>query len=282
MKKTHLGFMKNLRNHEFVELYNNIITSVEKQQLDDETIKTAFKRVKSHKRKLNNLTNRGRSMFAIENEKLTQTRNEYLSSLRLRVQSYLLSHIAAEREAARIIHLAIKPFGREYYVPTIVRQSSYVSNLELKLKEDEGFRKAFELLRLDDLFNTLIDLTDEIRTNHEERIKENGKDRNRRAGVKKAAYKDMKILADVVNLMAVINQHDKEKRSAIEKMIDSINATLEDSSTLLKTRITKRRNRKAVETAVQELITVQREAPRLLMEVVESGTWGSSKAPPSA
>ena len=92
----------------------------------------------------------------------------------------------------------------------------------------------------------------------------------------------MKILADVVNLMAVINQHDKEKRSAIEKMIDSINATLEDSSTLLKTRITKRRNRKAVETAVQELITVQREAPRLLMEVVESGTWGSSKAPPSA
>lgn len=52
MKEIHVNFMKDLRNHEFVELYNLIIDYTEKQQVDDINIKTAFKQVASHRIKL--------------------------------------------------------------------------------------------------------------------------------------------------------------------------------------------------------------------------------------
>src|SRR5690554_7552683 len=82
MKKLHVNFMKDLRNHEFVELYNLIINYIETQQVDDAHITTAFERVKSHQNKLQYMQKRKRSSFSIENKELTRHRNDYLISLR--------------------------------------------------------------------------------------------------------------------------------------------------------------------------------------------------------
>lgn len=264
MKKIHVNFMKDLRNHEFAEMYQNIISFIEKQNVDDVTITSAFEQVKSHQKRLHDMRRRKQSSFSIENKKLTRTRCEYISSLRLRVKSYLLSHIPAERKAALEIHTVMEAYSREFYVASIVPQTALVSGLEHKLKNSKKFREAFSMLGLDDLLTVLIDMTIEIMENYSNRINENKETQQSRAGVKEEAYRDMKTMADAINLMAVINKNDKEKMSAIEELVYYINSILKDYRTPMKSRNTKRKNRKAIEAAVQELINLQQKQQKLL------------------
>ncbi|HTN68309.1 MAG TPA: DUF6261 family protein [Dysgonamonadaceae bacterium] len=265
MEKVHVNFMKDLRNHEFVELYNIIINYIEKQEVDDANVKIAFEKVKSHRVKLLDLEKRKRSKFSIRNRKLTRKRNEYLISLRLRVQSYLLSQIPAERDAAKQIDFVIKSYGREYYVATIVPQTIFVDDMEHRLKHNKkNFREAVSLLKLNDLINTITDMTVEIMANYKQRVNEDGETKSKREGVKNAAYLDMKIMADAINFMAIVNRHNEEKKAVVEELINNIDGILKDFRTQMKSRYTKRKNRKAVETAVQELINSQRERQGLL------------------
>lgn len=264
MRKIHVNFMKDLRNHEFVELYSQIINYIEKQQMDDTNVNIAFEMVKSNEIKLLNMGVRKRSSFSIENKKLTRLRNDYLISLRLRVKSYLLSHIAAERDAAHHIHFVIKPYGKEYYVPTILPQSILADDLKEHLKHSKDFREAVSLLGLRDLIGTIIDMTAAIIVNYQLRVNESGETKSKRAGVKEAAYRDMKIMADAINFMAVINQHNEEKMIVVEELIYYINGIMKNFRTAMKLRNTKRKNRKAIDVNMMQLIKMQREKRKLL------------------
>ena len=277
MEKLHVNFMKDLRNHEFVDMYNVIINYIEKQQVDDANIKIAFERVKSHQKKLQNMQKRKRSSFALENKELTRMRNDYLISLRLRVKSFMLSPIAAERDAANLIHFVIKPYGKKYYVATILPQTILADDLADNLNQNNDFRDAVFLLGLNDLINTIIDLTMKIMTNYMQRVNETGETKSKREGVKKAAYRDMKIMADAINFTAVINEHNEEKRAVVEELIFYIDGILKDFHTPMKSRNTKRKNRKAVVEAVQELMYPQKEKRKLLPVGVGDGGNNSSK-----
>ena len=179
--------MKDLRNHEFVELYNLIINYIETQQVDDANITTAFERVKSHQNKLQNMEKRKRSSFSIENKELTRHRNDYLISLRLRVKSFLLSPNVAERDAANLIHYVLKPYGKEFYVATILPQTRLANDLEKNINENSDVKDAVSLLGLNELMDIIFDLTMEILTNYNLRVFETGETKSKRKGVKKAA-----------------------------------------------------------------------------------------------
>ena len=264
MKKLHVNFMKDLRNHEFVELYDIIISYIEKQQLNDANINIAFERVKSHKVRLFDMRKRTVSRFSIKNKKLTQQRNQYLNSLRYRVKSFMQSPISSERDAAKLIHHVIKPYGREFYVATILPQTRLVDDLEKNLKNSNKFRDAVSFLMMNDLMNFLIDTTAEIMSNYKQRVINNGEVKNRREGVRKAAYLDMKIMADTINLTAIVNRNNEEKRAIIEDIIYYIDGMLKDFRTVMRSRKTKRKNRKAIEAAVREMIHSPRMNQKLL------------------
>jgi len=97
----------------------------------------------------------------------------------------------------------------------------------------------------------------------------------------------MKIMADAINFMAVINEQDEEKMTIVEELIYYIDGMLKDFRTAMRSRNTKRKNRKAVATAVLKLASVQRGKKRKLLvgEVnpsTSSGTvhsTGSGTAP---
>ncbi len=264
MKKIHVNFMKDLRNHEFVELYNLIINYIEKQQVDDTNITTAFERMKCHRKKLQNMQKRKRSSFSIENKELTRHRNDYLMSLRLRVKSFLLSPIVAERDAANLIQFVLKPYGKEFYVATILPQTRLANDLENNINESSDFKDAVSLLGLNELMDTIFDLTMEIMINYNLRVFETGETKSKRSGVKKAAYRDMKIMADAINFMAVINEQDEEKMAIVEELVYYIDGILKDFRTAMRSRNTKRKNRKAVATAMMKLASMKREERKLL------------------
>lgn len=266
MEKVHVNFMNDLRNHEFVELYNIIINYIEKQEVDDVNVKIAFEGVKSHRIKLSNMGKRKHSKFSIKNKKLTHLRNEYLNSLRYGIKSCLLSHIPAMRVAAKQVHFATKLYGREYYVATILPQTRLVDDLENRLKNDKSFKEAVLFLKLDDLLNTIFDITVDIMANYNKRVMKNAETKTKREGVKQAAYHDMKIMADAINFTASVNQHNEEKKVIVEELIDNIDGILKDFLTPMKSRNTKRKNQKVVGAAVQNLINPQEVQQNLVPE----------------
>ena len=81
----------------------------------------------------------------------------------------------------------------------------------------------------------------------------------------------MKIMADAINFTAVINEHNEEKRAVVEELIFYIDGILKDFHTPMKLRNTKRKNRKAVVEAVQELMYPQKEQRKLLPVGVGDG-----------
>ena len=263
--------MKDLRNHEFVEVYSIIINYIEKLQVNDANLKIAFEMVKSHEMRLLDMGKRKISSFSLENKELTRKRNDYLISLRLRVKSYLLSHIQAECDAAQLIHIVMKSYSKKYYVATILPQTRFANDLKYQLTHNNDFRDAASLLGLNDLLNTIFEMTVEIMANFDKRINENGETKSKREGVKKTSYRDMKTMADVINFMAAINQQNEEKRAFVKNLIDDIDGILKDFRTAMRSRNTKRKNRKAVETAVMKLASMQRKQCKLLPMGVGDG-----------
>lgn len=262
--------MKDLRNHEFEELYCIIIDYMDKQQLKDDNINTAFEHVKPHKKRFVNMRRRSPSKYSIKNKELTHLRNQYLISLRLRVQSFLLSQSISEREAAKEIQHLLNPYGREFYVPTIINQSRFADNLKTRLKKSSKFKEAIAHLHLTELLDSIIKMTVEIKENHGNRMSENHKIKSKRKGVREEAYRDMKIMTDTINVAILINRHNQDKKALIEALITSINAKLQDFRTLMRSRNTKRKNKKEVEAALAELINLPNNQLKLLSEGVEN------------
>ena len=88
----------------------------------------------------------------------------------------------------------------------------------------------------------------------------------------------MKIMADAINLSAVINEHNKEQMAFVEELIYYIDGILKDFRTAMRSRNTKRKNRKAVATAVMKLASLRREQRKLLPMGVGDSESETSKS----
>ena len=264
MEKLHISFMRELINIDFEGIYWDIIKLMKKKKVDDINIQLAFARVKPHVKKFDALRNRQRNENSILNEQLTRTRTDYLISLRLRVHSYMRSHIPEERVAAKRINFVLKMYGKKYYVPNILSQAAFVDEIVIHIKRREDFKEAFTLLGLTDLMDTIVKMTEEIMKNFGQRISDDGNNKARNNGVRKEAYKDMKIMIDAINFMYVINKDNEEKREIAEDLMWYINKIFKTYRTPMRSRQTKRKNRKAVAAAVNELIRTQQEPQKTL------------------
>lgn len=143
--------------------------------------------------------------------------------------------------------------------------------MENNINESSDFKDAVSLLGLNELMDIIFDLTLEIMINYNLRVFETGETKSKRSGVKRAAYRDMKIMADAINFMAVINEQDEERMGIVEELIYYIDGILKDFRTAMRSRNTKRKNRKAVATAMMKLASMKREERKLLPVGVGDG-----------
>lgn len=254
MKKLHISFMTDLFNIDFAEAYGFVINYIEQEKVGNGDLKIVSERVKSHKTKLHELRNRGRNTLSILNGELTRTRTDYLISLRLRVKSFMRSHLPNERTAAKRIYLILRSYDNSYYVPTIIQQTSFVKSIVNYGKEHKDFKEALTLLELDGLMEATVEITKEIMANYLQCVNDSGKSKSKSKDARSAAYRDLRTLADTLNVMLDLHRENEEKRAIAQEMILNINYRLEDFHTALKIRNTKRKNRKYRDTAVTNLI----------------------------
>ena len=264
MEKLHVSFMRDLINIDFERVYFLLIEVMDNAQVDEPDIQYAYAQIKPHVNKFDALRDRTRNKLCILNEKLTRTRTDYLISLRLRVKSYMRSHIPEERVAAERIYFVLKEYGKKYYVPNILSQTVFVDGIVFHMKKYEDFKEAFTLLGLKDLMDVIAEMTEEIMTTYRISINENQARKHRNNGVRDAAYKDIKIMIDTMNSTYSLNRVSKEEKANIQTLMRRIDGIFTAFRTQMRSQQTKRRNKKAVVAAVQELTRTQQEPQKLL------------------
>lgn len=260
MKELHISFMRDLKNPEFEGFYKNIIFALEARQLDDPIIQKAFDRLKPHVPKLDvALRMRMRNKHSKKNLELTKTRTEYLISLRLRVKSYLLSHLPQERVAAQCIFDILKQYDKTNYVPSITTQSSFVYDLFSYMKMQESFKEAFTMLGLDGLMEAIDTISQQITKNDVQCTKDNIKRQTKREGVKEAAYRDMRTFVKAIHFCYEVNLDDEEKIAKLDSLIWVVNDVIKQFRTPMRALSTKSKNRKEKQAAEAELLNSQQE-----------------------
>lgn len=154
------------------------------------------------------------------------------------------SYLPEERVAAGHIHFVMSEYGKKYYVPTFTTQARLVDELNHHIDKNEDFRDAFSLLGLNGLMGKINEISEETLHNYRLLKSTNSLNQERRAGVRKAAYKDLKVMVDAINFMFQFNRDDKEKTVEIKSLMLEIDGVLKDFSRPMKLRKTKLKTKK--------------------------------------
>ena len=252
MEKLQIGFMKDLRNREFNELYNKIIKLLSEKQLENDNIKIAFERIIPYKEKFKYaLTAKGTNEYSAVNKALTPIRNNYLISLRKRIESHQRCENPVERAAAKIINDVLQKYGKKYYVATITTQSVFVNDLVDHINNQPDFKNAIHVLNMEDLMDAIIKITQEVELNVALFTASNVRSKMKREGVRKAAFVDLKVLIDNINSTYLLHRNDEEKSEIYREIVFDINTDVKNYRMRLKSRKTKQNNKRIEEAAKQ-------------------------------
>lgn len=254
MEKIHIRFMKDLRNIEFEELFDLIYTTVEAEKIDVPSLTTAIERIEPHRKELLRMNHKKlKHPLTQPIQEQVNSRTEYLACLRLTVDAKTFSHKSAERIAAKRLLLWLSPYKNTLYAPTIHRQSRMVKDLMEDRKQSAEIKQATALLDLDELLEAIVSINDRIESNYLKRLDEKEMYSVNGVAIRNAAYDDLKVLVSVLELSYNLSSDD-EQREQLEQLSLLINENLKDFRTLVRSRTTKRKNKRDVESAVKELI----------------------------
>ena len=264
MEKLHLGFMKDLRNFEFGELFDHIVHALENGKIEIDSLDLVAERLKSHSKELT-LMNNVKLTHPLTSfiQEQVNTRNEYLACLRMTVDAKMLSHKPEERIAAIRLKLWLNSYKKELFAPSIHTQNQFVKYIINDRKEQPDIQKATAMLYLDELLETIKVITATIYKYYLERLNEKDTYEVKGQLLRKAAYKDLRILINVLELSYSLGEDD-EKKEQLRQLSMTLNAYTSPFRTQLKSRTTKCRNKKEIACAVKELVDSQQNSQRAL------------------
>ena len=257
MEKIHVSFIKDLRNREFSHLISDVSEISAESKCKNSSFIKATNNLQSHYKKLLQLkdTKPSHHLTEVINKKV-RNRTEYLACLRMRIRAALLSPIPEERIAAKRLKFWIDRYKKELFKPSLTVQTQAVGYLHLDKIEDATIQKYTALLNLDELLDIIVSVTDEVK----KLIIERGRDIVHRAvngrKVRKAAYHDLQVLLNVMHTLYYTSDYSQEVEK-IAKLSRLMNIYLTSFRRELRSRNTKRKNKKEVDVAVKELISVE-------------------------
>ena len=275
METMHIGFMKDLRNIEFQELFYIISHSLSNQEFDNHLLTAAQKRISLHNKELAKMKSKKlRHPLTQVIEEQVHNRTKYLACLRMKVDASILSPDPQEVIAAELLQLWLAPYKKELYPPTINTQNRIVNDLMDDRDLNLEIQEAITLLHLDKLLQTIEEITEQVRKNLLIRLNEkdmyvvNGQE------IRKAAYADLKLFIEMLQTIYKLSSDDAEKE-LLADISSTMNVKFKDFHTILKIRTTKTKNKKKIVAAVKELIGEeqhQRDLPIIIDEELTLNT----------
>lgn len=254
MERLEISFMKELRIFAFIETFSHVNGILDSVELNNVVVEPVVNKFKSHEKKL----------IVIKSAKLrhpltriiqehVRIRTEYLGSLRLKVDSGMLSNRPKERVAAARLKVWLHNFKKDLYPPSISAQGWNVKVMMDEVKHDAEIREAIAVLDLEDLLADIAQHSAEIEMKDRERLKNINENAYIGQELREDAYIDFKRLINALDIAHSTSEDDTEKRQ-LEKINGMIHDHLVMINSKAKSRKTIRKNKKDNASAVKDLI----------------------------
>lgn len=265
MIQLHINFMNNLQNYEFAKLYNYICNLIDAEKLQNPDAREACEAVKSHMGEIAQmLPETGKHELTDTMNEKAHKRTEYLISVRKQVEGLKLSYSNEKRAAAVVLTNWLEKQGKKLYRPFLTKQSRLVENLIFERQQHTEIDEAITFLGFDLDLEEIYDLTKDINTNFMKRLKENSARTKKSKLIRKAAYRDLKRLTGILN---AYSERDENKKKDIiyEEYSRELKNLLTQFHTQLKSRITKKKNKKEIAALLEELISKNKQEPQKML-----------------
>ena len=258
MQKMYIGFVKDLKNWEFLELIRLIDSSLGDLAISDEKyvnieLLQLATDLKSHLKPLLLLkhANSSHPLTAVMNEKL-YLRTEYLACMRLAIETGLLWITPEVRDVANTLKCWLESYKKDLYRTTIFEQTNVVRSIINDKNTKGNIQEAITLLKLDSLLDNIFELTEEIMLIYKLRNREKSQLKSSVIGLRENAFKDLKFIVNAIPI--AYNRASDEDKKELIMLSRSIGSDLKIFRSKLRSRRSKSKNRKEVAAAVKELI----------------------------
>jgi len=254
MTKLQIGFMRELRNDQFAILIKATAKALSGIETNEQPLKQLLERIQFHSDEMYYLEDQASAHPLTEViGKLTQQRTNYLISLRLQVEGKMLTNKPYERTAANRLQLWLQNNKKYLYVASIIPQGGQIMAMLAEKHRYPEIHQALVDLGLDDLLEAIVEVTAQIEKQEINRIKSNAKKTRNGKALRRAAYIDMQKLMNLLEVMRGVHP-EKSRGNIYLDMTLSVADQLKRSHTGLKSRNTKRTNKKNLTSAVAKLV----------------------------
>lgn len=247
MEVIQIGYMKELTFFDFLIVFDAVSSRLKDQEFECDRMQRSAEKIIAHTKKMQKVKDVKPShpLTKVIKDNI-RIRTQFLGSLRLRIDSFMLSHKPEHRVAAKELKYWLQQYKKELYPPSNFTQSHYVKIMMDDIKKQAYIRDAVALLYLDDLLEEIATRTADI----EERFIERTKSLTQNAVVCKelrdAAYADFKTLLNTMESTHSLSMSETEKIH-LKKLSVYINEPVVMMHSLLKSNKTRKNKRKEKE-----------------------------------
>lgn len=205
------GWMSALRNDEHPVLVGHISLVMDKYVPEDENVKEAAERVKSHLEPLKRVKMRSlKQELTPERRRLHALTRQSLVALRGQVRSLTRSTIPEEKTAATVLHDWLLPYGKNLFGLGYVALFKRINEIVKESTTNEKISNALSSLSLTALVDNMASLNEEFKE-----VFDRGKDDASRVekidstSIRRAADKDVRLLFDAIETGIKLNGEEK-------------------------------------------------------------------------
>lgn len=244
MEKMYHSFVKDLKNVEFHELFILLSNYLNSKKLEGTILQKPVKKIDFHRNKLILLKHAkpGHPLTRVINKKL-RIRTEYLVYFRMTINANLLSYVPENRIAASKLKIWLDHYKKNLYKSNYKSQNTLVRSMIDDTKKLGYVKEGISMLNLEELMDTIKELTDEIFNHTLERRREKISNKSKIVGLREHAYSDLKTLISALKVTYNWTS-DEEERERIKDLSFGINDLLKSFRTDLRSRRTKSKNKK--------------------------------------
>ena len=210
-----VGFLYNVTNFEYLQIYETIYNRLNEAQLKSKLIEIVLPSMRPHIKVLTTCMYKKMGHdYTPEIQALVDNRRKQLASLRDMIDSSLNRETEEVREAARQLTQLIRDLRKGIKSRNAHKEQSTVDKLTIRVQSNEEYQEALEVLHMRPLVDSLADLNVMLSELERERMDDSGEKRHTKDR-RRNSYIALKDVLDALNLSVLIENRMGNQEEAL-------------------------------------------------------------------
>lgn len=179
----------------------------------------------------------------------------------------MLSHKPEERLAAKRLNVWLRNCKKHLYKPSITTQTTLIDHLLVEQEMFPDIQEAITLLNFDELIEEVSEISVQVNNKFKTRMEDIAAKSRKGQELRQAAYNDLKLVVKVMEMLNEINNSNIEVTQCYQLSL-VLAELLKNAHTILKSRTTKSKNKKEIDSAIAQLINDTKEGSKKNLPMV--------------